>query len=117
MVILLIHDNREAAEKIQFFVESTYGAKVLKSFNYAEATAELKKSLDIQLIIFDKKKDGSAEEKAFWIECAKIPTIICTSDDQEELTVSSTSLIRRIDKKKFTDNLVRAVTDLLKRGI
>jgi len=120
MRILLLQDQREVAEKIVFFLESTYGGRVEEVTNLKRATELVQdKENPVNLILFDFRIGNIMELKAFWEASAQIPVILCVQGGEKgpvSKNHTSGNVVGTIDRSQFVENLVGTVDMLIDAG-
>lgn len=121
MRILLLQDHEDVREKVVFFIEGTYGAKVEEVLSIQKAAEILAtpaaKGDAVDLVVFDFKVNNKSEVEGFWKACGMTPVIRCIQGKIEDNPVVDANVVGFIYRPTFVENLVSKIDDLIERGV
>ena len=117
MQILLLQDRLDVREKVAFFIESTYGAKVHEASSVKEGTdLLLKPDFKVDFIVLDSKKGQATPEmqKKFLDAAGQTSILGCVQGIPEGL-LTAKNLVAKVDRAALMDSLVTHMEDLVKK--
>jgi len=118
MICLLVQKKQEVADRLSFFIESTYGAEIHEAPSFQDALTLIQglgKSID--LVILDGMEINRKIIESFLANFSEIPVLLCVESLQVAEVSSWGGTFCVIDRAQVVDQVVRAMDDLALSGL